>query len=76
MDRVSGDFFNGPEAREILDLRPQIFTGKGTGVIETITPNQPDKYKVFIQSTSFTRKLVPGTSLLYEVKDWETTYNG
>ncbi len=70
MDRASGDFFNGPEVREILGLRPQIFTGRGTGVTEVIAPNQLDRYKVFIQSTSFTRKLVPETSLLYEVKDW------
>jgi len=70
-DRVSGDFFNGPEVREILGLHPQIAGGRGSGVTETIAPNQLDKYKVFIQSTSFTRKLVPGTNLLYEIKDWD-----
>jgi hypothetical protein len=66
MDRESGDFFNGPEVRKILGLHPQI---SGQGVVEYLAPKSLDKYKVFIQSTSFTRVLVPGTDLLYEVED-------
>lgn len=66
MDRESGDFFNGPEVRRILGLHPQTSSG---GVTEYLAPKSLDKYKVFIQSTSFTRVLVPGTSLLYEVED-------
>jgi len=66
MDRESGDFFNGPEVRRILGLHPQTSSG---GVTEYLAPKSLDKYRVFIQSTSFTRVLVPGTSLLYEVED-------
>lgn len=66
MDRESGDFFNGPDVRKILGLHPQTDSG---GVTEYLAPNALDKYRVFIQSTSFTRVLVPGTDLLYEVED-------
>jgi hypothetical protein len=68
MDRKSGDMFNGKECREMLGLLPQI---EGKGAVETLAPRQMEKYRVFIQSTSYTRKLVPGSSLLYEVEDWE-----
>lgn len=69
-DRESGDMFTGPEVRSILGLAPQISGGKGSGIVETLAPNALDKYRVFIQSTSYTRKLVPGSNLLYEVEDW------
>lgn len=69
MDKRSGDLFNGPEVREILGLQPQISGGKGSGIIENLSPKSLDKYRVFIQSTSYNRKLVPGSSLLYEVED-------
>lgn len=66
MDRESGDFFNGSIVRKILGLHPQTASG---GVTEYLAPKSLDKYRVFIQSTSFTRVLVPGSSLLYEVED-------
>lgn len=66
MDRESGDFFNGPEVRKILGLHPQI---SGQGVVEYLAPKSLDKYRVFIQSTSYTRVLVPESHLLYEVED-------
>jgi len=72
MDRESGDFFNGSECREMLGLvewRPKSEC-KGADA-EYLSPKAIDKYRVFIQSTSYTRKLVPGSSLLYEVEDWE-----
>jgi hypothetical protein len=66
MDRESGDFFNGSEVRKILGLHPQI---SGQGVVEYLAPKSLEKYRVFIQSTSFTRVLVPESHLLYEVDD-------
>lgn len=73
MDRASGDFFNGAEVREILGLAPQIphADQKINKIVESLAPKSLDKYRVFIQSTSYTRKLVPGSDLLYEVSDWE-----
>lgn len=68
MDRESGDFFNGSEVRRILGLQAQI---EGKGAVENLAPRALDKYRVFIQSTSYTRVLVPGSSLLYEVEDWD-----
>jgi hypothetical protein len=70
-DRESGDMFTGSEVRRILGLLPQIAGGKGSGEVESLPPDALDKYRVFIQSTSYTRKLVPGSNLLYEVEDWD-----
>lgn len=66
MDRETGYFFNGSDVRKILGLSPQI---EGKGVVESLPPKSLDKYRVFIQSTSYTRKLVPDSNLLYEVED-------
>jgi hypothetical protein len=72
MDPESGNFFNGSEVREMLGLLPQCeIVGKNRGEVENLSPKGLDKYRVFIQSTSYTRKLVPGTNLLYEVSDWD-----
>lgn len=67
MDKVTGDFYSGTDARTILSLQPQ--TEKG-GVTERLHKQSLDKYMVFIQSTSVNRKLVKGTNFLYEVSDW------
>jgi len=72
MDKDSGDLFTGSEAREVLGLLPQIeIVGKDRGETENIGAKSLGRYKIFIQSTSYTRKLVPGSSLLYEVSDWD-----
>jgi hypothetical protein len=68
MDKETGDMFCGAEARELLGLLPQTASG---GATERLRPDKMNKYKVFIQSTSVNRKLFPGTSLLYEVEDWD-----
>jgi len=68
MDKTTGDMFSGSEARELLNLAPQTSSG---GITERLRPGALNTYKVFIQSTSVNRKLLPGTSLLYEVEDWE-----
>jgi transcriptional regulator with XRE-family HTH domain len=65
MDKSTGEFFNGPDARTLLDLPAQ-----GTGGTVRLRPTHLEKYKVFIQSTSVNRKLIGNTHLLYEVHDW------
>lgn len=61
-DRATGDMYSGKKARELI--------GVPFGVSKTMSPrtmktNVP--YDIFIQSTSYTRKLKPGTKFLYEV---------
>lgn len=71
MDRETGEMFNGSQVREELGLQPQSEKG---GVKERIHKSAADKYRVFIQSTSVNRKLIAGTTFLYEVSDLE--YDG
>jgi hypothetical protein len=63
MDRHTGDMFTGSEARVLIGL-PYGMRGR-------IKPTILDQYKVFVQSTSYNRRLVGGTSFLYEVEDWD-----
>jgi hypothetical protein len=65
MDKVTGDMFGGEHARELLGLPPDSTT--------RIKPASLDKFAVFVQSTSYNRKLVSGTRFLYEVEDWDRT---
>lgn len=67
-DKLTGEFFNGSQVRDTLGLLPQVGSG---GVKEKLRPVHLDKYDVFIQSTSSNRKLIGGTSILYEVPDWD-----
>ncbi|MBD2313155.1 VWA domain-containing protein [Desertifilum sp. FACHB-1129] len=62
MDRNTGDLFEGEAAREMLGL-PE-------GTTARIKPSNLEKYVVFVQSTSYNRKLLGGTRFLYEVEDW------
>ena len=50
--------FTGPEACRII--------GEGDPK-KKIKPSSLDKYRVFVQSTSYNRVLVPDTGFLYEV---------
>lgn len=61
MERETGDLFAGDAVRELLDLP------YGTSV--RIKPTNLAKYVVFVQSTSYNRKLIGGTRFLYEVED-------
>ena len=63
-DKITGDFYTGGEAREIVGI-PE-------GRV-SFAPNQADlnKYNIFIQSTSYNRKLLAGTKFLYELDDWK-----
>ncbi len=58
-DRTTGDLFEGSYARELLGL------GSTTA---RIRPTDLTKYRVFVQSTSYNRKLIGGTKFLYEVE--------
>lgn len=55
--QVTGDMFTGPEACEVI----------GAGGSSRIKPTSLDKWRVFVQSTSYNRVLIPGTGFLYEV---------
>lgn len=59
VDRATGDMFSGDQARNIIGL-PKGRRGN-------ISPDKMGKYQVFIQSTSYNRKLIAGTKFLYEV---------
>lgn len=57
---ASGEMFSGSDAREMVGL-PETGTKR-------INPGAvPAGYRAFIQSTSYNRKLIGGTSFLYEV---------
>ena len=57
IDKVSGDMFTGPEACEMI----------GAGGVGRIKPTSFDDWRVFVQSTSYNRVLMPGTGFLFEV---------
>jgi hypothetical protein len=57
-NKITGDMFTGAEARNFIGLP---FGERGT-----IRPKLFDDYEVYIQSTSYNRKLIPNTKFLYE----------
>lgn len=57
--KLTGDMFTGNEARRLVGLKP--------GERARVRPADLATYDVFVQSTSYTRKLVGGTRFLYEV---------
>lgn len=57
VDKVSGDMFTGPEACAMI----------GAGGASRIKPASFEKWRVFVQSTSYNRVLMPDTGFLYEV---------
>jgi hypothetical protein len=63
MDRATGDLFAGEKARELLGLPD--------GGTSRIRPADLDKFAVFVQSTSYNRRLLGDTRFLYEVEDWD-----
>ena len=67
-DKESGDMYYGEDTRKYLGLLPQV-ERSGAYAHEKIKPIKGDKYRVFVQSTSVNRKLVPGTNLLYEISE-------
>jgi hypothetical protein len=63
--RATGDLFAGNQARVMLGLP--------IGEEARIRPTHLAEYRVFVQSTSYNRKLVGKTSFLYEVADYDPT---
>lgn len=62
VDPKTGDMYSGRRAREMI--------GVPMGTHKTISPRTipvPVPYIIYIQSTSYTRKLKPNTKFLYEV---------
>jgi hypothetical protein len=54
----SGKFYTGPSARQLLGLPRD-------GNIRVIPANTHGRFDIFVQSTSFNRKLVGGTEVVY-----------
>lgn len=69
-DRETGEMFTGAQVREKLGLSPQSEKG---GVTEKLSSRNLAEFRVFVQSTSVNRKLIGGTTLLYEIMDIEDT---
>jgi hypothetical protein len=63
LDKRTGDMYTGRRARELLGL-PEHGTVR-------IRPTSLEQYTPFVQSTSYTRKLLGRTKFLYEVEGWD-----
>lgn len=63
MDKITGDLFEGDSARDMLGIT--------AGVTTRLKPADLEKYYVFVQSTSYNRKLIGGYKFLYEIPDWK-----
>ena len=57
MDKNSGDMYTGEEANKLI----------GVGSVKKIRPAVLERWRVFVQSTSATRVLMPKSGFLYEV---------
>jgi len=57
-DTNTGDFYSGTYARKLIGLNP--------GERKKVSPDDYDDYNIYIQSTSYNRKLKAGTMFLYE----------
>lgn len=58
-DQLTGDMYSGEKARQLVGLNP--------GERAKVKPASLAQYDVFVQSTSYNRKLIGGTRFLYEV---------
>jgi hypothetical protein len=68
-DKETGEMFSGDQVRDILKLVPQSDRSDKDGVKEKLKPSATHEYKVFVQSTSYNRKLMANTTFLYEMDD-------
>lgn len=59
--KTTGELFDGSEARSIIGL---------TAESRRMKPTDNPDYRIFIQSTSYNRKLVKDTGFLYEATDF------
>lgn len=62
-EKTTGDMYSGAKAREMMGVP----LGQHKTISPRTMPNALPNYDVFIQSTSYTRKLKPNTRFLYEV---------
>ena len=62
-EKTSGDMYTGKRARELLGIP----TDREVTISPRTITGDSSKYDVFIQSTSYNRKLKPSTKFLYEV---------
>lgn len=69
-NKETGDFFYGSDVRKQLELLPQCSRSDDYAT-EKIKPKKDDEFTVFIQSTSYNRKLKPDSKILYEVEDYD-----
>ena len=77
VDRATGDMFTGREAADMIGGITSVFQLKevksknsffsSAGGAGRIKPAVLDSWRVFVQSTSYNRVLVPDTGFLYEV---------
>jgi hypothetical protein len=63
VDKSTGDMFSGEKARRMIGLP--------YGQRARVRPTDIPGYRIFVQSTSWNRKLIHGTRFLYEVEDWD-----
>lgn len=58
-DKLTGDMYSGEKTRKMIGLN--------AGERAKVKPTSLAQYDVFVQSTSYNRKLIGGTKFLYEV---------
>lgn len=64
MRNATGDLYEGAGAWKLAGLEDY-------DVGKRVKPSDIEDYTVFVQSTSYNRKLIGGTRFLYEVDDWD-----
>jgi hypothetical protein len=69
-NRETGEMFTGMQVREKLGLSPQTESG---GVNEKLHKSDAREFRIFVQSTSVNRKLIGGTTFLYDMGDLTDT---
>lgn len=62
-NKITGELFEGDAARSIAGITAEYAKKK-------MRPKNLDTYRVFVQSTSYNRKLIGGTSFVYESEDF------
>lgn len=68
-DKFSGELFEGEQVRTMLKLLPQTEAGGAKERLSSRDLSKVGEYTIFIQSTSYNRKLVGNSHVLYETED-------
>jgi len=71
-NKETGEFYYGSDVRKTLGLLEQC-ERSGDYAIEKLRPKKDDEYTIFVQSTSYNRKLPAESKILYEIEDLEVT---